>query len=206
MRKATKRRKGDQAEILGRSGSPDGLEVLPPAHVPVLGGPISDEERRAAERANLHQLAERFGPCSSITRSIRHRRVRISTLLLRLARISFPASRSAASPGGTGGNEKMGRPSVGALLANVARLRKRGGLRKSPGERLPDADEMPRFAARYGHENPRASTGATGGPGIVRVHKLLGKMVARAEARWISLDDWSVMSFGQGRIIEGIFA
>ena len=62
-RKATKR-KATKRKFSGVLDRPMIGKYLPPAHVPVLGGPITDEERRAAERAIADQFVERLAAWS----------------------------------------------------------------------------------------------------------------------------------------------
>lgn len=198
MRKASKRRKATKRKFSGVLDRPMVWKVLPPAHVPMLGGPISDEERRSVERANLDQLLERLRAL------FKHYEVdpaspgADSTLILRLAQDFVPGfeSRSIARRG-PGATKKWDAFPSARLLANVARIRKCGGTAKiSARKACHILTEMPRFAARYGHEKPdslyRRWKEALG---IVRVHELLGKMVAHAESQGSQLEDWFVHVF-----------
>ncbi|HEX4573049.1 MAG TPA: hypothetical protein VH184_21635 [Dongiaceae bacterium] len=174
-------------------------KILPPAHVPVLGGAPSDEERRAAQRHNLDQLALRLAalfkhygidPGSADADSV---------VVLRLAQDFVPGFeiRSIAK-------RERGRPKkwdvlrAARLLADVARLTKRGASAQNACRILATRR---RFAARYGQENPDSLYARyKESLRIVRADRLLGRMVAEVEAPgylpdgW-SLDDWFIYVF-----------
>jgi hypothetical protein len=195
MRKATTKRKATKRKFSGVLDRPMIWKVLPPSSVPMLGGPISDEERRAVERDNLHQLTKRFAAL------FKHYEVdpaapdADSALLLRLAQDSVRGFeiRSTAKRG-RGATKKWDAFRSGQLVADVARIRKRGGYAKiSARNACQILTKKPRFAARYGQEDPDSLYARYKESfGIVRADGLLGRMVAQAEAPGYLPDDWSL--------------
>jgi hypothetical protein len=169
-------------------------KFLPSSSVPVLGGSISDEERRAAERANADQFVER------LVALFKHYEVdpkapdADSRLLLRLARDLVPGFEVRYSPRrGRGRTKKWGIARLARLLADVASITREGKHRARAACRI--LTEHPRFAARYGHENFLSLYARYEEAGkIVRADKFLGMLVADAEAQAqageCSLDDW----------------
>jgi hypothetical protein len=134
-------------------------KLLPPAHAPVLGGSISDEERHAAGRAISDQLVERFtalfkhygilfkhceiGP--AVANPWRALAVSLALDLIPGFEIRSSARRGRGKP------KKWDAFTSARLLADVARIRKRDGVAKISGENACRIlMRQPGCAARYG--------------------------------------------------------
>src|SRR6516164_4565806 len=101
-------------------------KVLPPAHVPVLGGTPGDEERRAAQRHNRDRLALRRALFKHYAIDPKDPDAGL-TLALRLARDFVPGFeiRSIAKRG-QGRPQKWDVLRAARLLADVAGFTRRG--------------------------------------------------------------------------------
>jgi hypothetical protein len=167
-------------------------KIPPPAHVPVLGGRPSDEEMLTARR---DQLAERLAALFVHYEIDRASRDAWHALALRLAQDFVPGFeiRSIAKRE-RGAAKKWDAFRAARLLADVASITRRGKHKAENACRI--LTEKPGFAARYGKEKPASLyTRYKESLRIVRADKLLGKMMADAEAQGYQLDDWFIRVF-----------
>jgi hypothetical protein len=127
-------------------------KFLPPADVPVLGATLSDEERRVMQRDNQDQFALRLaalfehyeiGP--AVADPWRALAVSLALDFVPGFEIRSIARRE------RGATKKWDGFRAARLLADVASLMKRGSKGKNACRLL---TELPRYAARYGHEKP----------------------------------------------------
>jgi hypothetical protein len=184
-----------KARFSGILNHPMVWKVLPPDGMAILGGKPSDEERLSAQRENQNQLAER------VSALFEHYKVDPTSteagfaLALKLALDFVPGFEILASAKrGRGAPKKWDGARAGQLLADVASLTRRGSSAQNACRML---TKQPKFAFRYGAENPDNLYRRYQEAGrIVRADNLLGKLVEHAEAEGYSLDDWFIFVFG----------